>query len=82
MKTATPVGADFLNPGIKYTSGLDAASLTLGLILGTAGLTSRFSTFSHGTECSRSKKIGCLGDVDFRNFSISSLFSLALEQQS
>ena len=38
MKTATPFGADFLNPGIKYTSGLDATSLTLGLILGTAGL--------------------------------------------
>ena len=30
--------AEFLNPGLKYTSGLDAASLTLGLILGTAGL--------------------------------------------
>ncbi|MCM3322613.1 MULTISPECIES: solute symporter family protein [Cytobacillus] len=38
MKTATPVGADFLNPGVKYLSGLDAASLVLGLLLGAAGL--------------------------------------------
>ncbi|AZV41411.1 solute symporter family protein [Peribacillus asahii] len=38
MKTTTPFGAEFLNPGVKYTSGLEAASLTLGLILGTAGL--------------------------------------------
>lgn len=37
-KEATVHGADFLNPGIKYVSGLDAASLSLGLILGTAGL--------------------------------------------
>ncbi|MGN1402153.1 MAG: cation acetate symporter [Bacillus sp. (in: firmicutes)] len=37
-KDATPFGADFLNPGVKYVSGLDAASLSLGLILGTAGL--------------------------------------------
>ncbi|HZG72034.1 MAG TPA: cation acetate symporter [Chondromyces sp.] len=38
MKTATPLGADFLNPGTKYTNPWDAASLTLGLLLGTAGL--------------------------------------------
>ncbi len=38
MKTATPFGIDFLNPGLKYKNGWDAASLTLGLILGTAGL--------------------------------------------
>ena len=38
VKTATPFGAEFLNPGIKYTNGLDVVSLTLGLILGTAGL--------------------------------------------
>lgn len=38
IKTATPFGPEFLNPGIKYANGLDAASLTLGLILGTAGL--------------------------------------------
>ena len=38
MKTATSAGPAFLNPGIKYTSGLEAASLTLGLVLGTAGL--------------------------------------------
>lgn len=37
MKTATPLGEAFLNPGTKYT-GWDAASLTLGLLLGTAGL--------------------------------------------
>jgi len=38
MKTATPMGADYLKAGIKYASGWDAASLSLGLILGTAGL--------------------------------------------
>lgn len=38
MKTATPLGEAFLNPGVKYTNGWDAASLTLGLLLGTAGL--------------------------------------------
>ena len=38
MKTVTSAGPAFLNPGIKYTNGLDAASLTLGLVLGTAGL--------------------------------------------
>lgn len=38
MKTATSFGPEFLNPGIKYKSGLEAASLTLGLVLGTAGL--------------------------------------------
>ncbi|WP_050615167.1 solute symporter family protein [Bacillus testis] len=38
VKTATPFKGDFLLPGIKYASGWDAASLSLGLILGTAGL--------------------------------------------
>lgn len=38
VKSATDFGASFLNPGIKYTSGLDATSLVLGLVLGTAGL--------------------------------------------
>jgi cation/acetate symporter len=38
MKTATPLGEAFLNPGVKYTIGLDTISLNLGLVLGTAGL--------------------------------------------
>jgi cation/acetate symporter len=36
--SATPFGDTFLTAGIKYTSGWEAASLSLGLILGTAGL--------------------------------------------
>ena len=57
MKTATPFGADFLNPGIKYTSGLDATSLTLGLILGTTGLPHvlvRFLTVPNAQEARKS----------------------------
>ncbi|MGG4398287.1 cation acetate symporter [Paenibacillus thiaminolyticus] len=38
MKTATPLGEAFLNPGNKYTNSLDTLSLNLGLVLGTAGL--------------------------------------------
>ncbi|MCR8843225.1 cation acetate symporter [Paenibacillus sp. SC116] len=38
MKTATPLGEQFLNPGNKYTNSLDTLSLNLGLVLGTAGL--------------------------------------------
>ncbi len=38
MKTATPLKEAYLDPGVKYTSGLDPFSLTLGLVLGTAGL--------------------------------------------
>lgn len=38
MKEATPLKEAFLNPGVKYTDGLDTLSLTLGLVLGTAGL--------------------------------------------
>ncbi|MFD3273225.1 cation acetate symporter [Paenibacillus dendritiformis] len=38
MKTATPLGEAFLNPGNKYTNPLDTLSLNLGLVLGTAGL--------------------------------------------
>lgn len=38
MKEATPLQEAFLNPGVKYTVGLDTLSLTLGLVLGTAGL--------------------------------------------
>ncbi|MBP2002001.1 cation/acetate symporter [Paenibacillus shirakamiensis] len=38
MKTATPLKEAFLNPGVKYKHGLDTISLTMGLVLGTAGL--------------------------------------------
>ncbi|WP_195573901.1 cation acetate symporter [Paenibacillus sp. 1001270B_150601_E10] len=38
MKTATPLQDAFLNPGVKYKEGLDTLSLTMGLVLGTAGL--------------------------------------------
>lgn len=38
MKTATPLKEAFLNPGVKYKEGLDTLSLTMGLVLGTAGL--------------------------------------------
>lgn len=38
MKTATPLGAGFLNPGNKFTNPLDTISLNLALVLGTAGL--------------------------------------------
>lgn len=45
MKTATPLKEAYLNPGVKYTNGLDAISLTLGLVLGTAGLPHVLSRF-------------------------------------
>lgn len=38
MKTATPLGADYLNPGVRYTVPLDTLSLMIALVLGTAGL--------------------------------------------
>lgn len=38
MRTATPLKDTFLNPGVKYTNGLDTISLNLALVLGTAGL--------------------------------------------
>lgn len=38
MKAATPLGADFLNPGNKYKVPLETLSLNLALVLGTAGL--------------------------------------------
>lgn len=38
MKTATPLGDRFLEPGNKYKIPLDTISLCLGLVLGTAGL--------------------------------------------
>ncbi|PGL72371.1 cation acetate symporter [Bacillus sp. AFS055030] len=38
MRTATPLKDSFLNPGVKYTNGIDTISLNLALVLGTAGL--------------------------------------------
>ncbi|HUC91163.1 MAG TPA: cation acetate symporter [Paenibacillus sp.] len=38
MKTATPLGEAFLNPGNKYKVPLETISLNLALVLGTAGL--------------------------------------------
>ncbi|HZG16541.1 MAG TPA: cation acetate symporter [Candidatus Bathyarchaeia archaeon] len=38
VKTATPLGEGFLNPGNKFKNGLDTISLNLALVLGTAGL--------------------------------------------
>jgi cation/acetate symporter len=38
LKTATPLGADFLNPGNKYNVPMETLSLNLALVLGTAGL--------------------------------------------
>ncbi|PTM59661.1 solute symporter family protein [Desmospora activa] len=38
VKTATPHGADYLNPGIQSKLPLDSISLMLALVLGTAGL--------------------------------------------
>ncbi|PLR77079.1 cation acetate symporter [Bacillus sp. V3-13] len=38
MKSATPLGEAYLNPGNKFTNPLDNISLNLALILGTAGL--------------------------------------------
>ncbi|RNB85111.1 cation/acetate symporter ActP [Brevibacillus fluminis] len=38
MKTATPLGDVFLNPGNKYKDGIDMISLNMALVLGTAGL--------------------------------------------
>ena len=45
MSTATPLKETFLNPGVKYTDGLDTLSLTMGLVLGTAGLPHIFVRF-------------------------------------
>ncbi|WP_059172441.1 cation acetate symporter [Bacillus sp. FJAT-27445] len=38
MKTSTPLGEAFLNPGNKFKNPLDTISLNLALVLGTAGL--------------------------------------------
>ncbi|MFB6467093.1 cation acetate symporter [Cytobacillus sp. Hz8] len=38
MKTATPLGEAYLNPGVKYKNPVDTISLMIALVLGTAGL--------------------------------------------
>ena len=38
MKTVTAHGEAYLNPGVKYTNGLDTISMMIALVLGTAGL--------------------------------------------
>ncbi|MDE3839967.1 cation acetate symporter [Bacillus methanolicus] len=38
MKSSTPLGESFLNPGNKFKNPLDMMSLNLALVLGTAGL--------------------------------------------
>ncbi|KAA9012702.1 solute symporter family protein [Niallia endozanthoxylica] len=38
MKTLTPLGEDYLNPGVKYKVPLDTISMMAALVLGTAGL--------------------------------------------
>ncbi|WP_050182768.1 solute symporter family protein [Domibacillus robiginosus] len=38
MKSITPAGEAYLNPGVKYTNGLDTMSMMIALVFGTAGL--------------------------------------------
>ncbi|WP_071393789.1 solute symporter family protein [Bacillus tuaregi] len=38
MKTLTPLGESYLNPGVKYTVPIDTLSMMAALVLGTAGL--------------------------------------------
>ena len=38
VKSATPLGENFLNPGNKYKDGLDMISFNMALVLGAAGL--------------------------------------------
>ncbi|QCR32550.1 cation acetate symporter [Lysinibacillus sp. SGAir0095] len=38
MTTKTEAGAAYLNPGLKYTNGIDTISMLIALVLGTAGL--------------------------------------------
>ncbi|MBM7649154.1 cation/acetate symporter [Bacillus ectoiniformans] len=38
VQSATPLGDKFLNPGNKYTDGLDMISFNMSLVLGAAGL--------------------------------------------
>ena len=50
-------GAAFLNPGLKYKNGWDTLSLTLGLVLGTAGLPHiliRFFTVKNAVDARKS----------------------------
>ncbi|NRS20362.1 cation acetate symporter [Brevibacillus sp. HB1.2] len=57
MKTVTPLGEQFLNPGNKFKVGLDTLSLNLALVLGTAGLPHiliRFFTVKDATTARKS----------------------------
>ncbi|MCM2979325.1 sodium/solute symporter [Niallia circulans] len=38
IKTLTPLGESYINPGVKYTNSLDTISMMAALVLGTAGL--------------------------------------------
>ncbi|WP_445326909.1 solute symporter family protein [Solibacillus sp. FSL R7-0682] len=38
MSTATEHGENYLNPGLRYTDGIDTISMLIALVLGTAGL--------------------------------------------
>lgn len=38
LSTATDAGSAYLNPGLKYTNGIDTISMLIALVLGTAGL--------------------------------------------
>lgn len=38
MKSITDSGEAYLNPGLKYTNGIDTISMLIALVLGTAGL--------------------------------------------
>lgn len=38
IKTLTPLGEKYINPGVKYTNSLDTISMMAALVLGTAGL--------------------------------------------
>lgn len=38
MSTATDAGSAYLNPGLRYTNGIDTISMLIALVLGTAGL--------------------------------------------
>lgn len=57
MKTATPIGEAFLDPGNKYKNPIDTLSLCLALVLGTAGLPhilTRFFTVKDATTARQS----------------------------
>lgn len=38
LSTATDAGSAYLNPGLRYTNGIDTISMLIALVLGTAGL--------------------------------------------